>query len=131
MKNCIKKYIHTEFSNYPDRQLKNKINEMFCTIDLNYILAEARKEKYKLSLTNGHILNNIKWENDECYLSYNYDICVRLISHYILNHFDKIIKLNISSDHDIYPLDRNMIIYIPEKIDIDKICKEYESVVIY
>ncbi|XWV25662.1 hypothetical protein QJ856_gp0091 [Tupanvirus deep ocean] len=111
--------------------LKKKVSEIISAIDLNYILAEAQKEKYVVSLLNGNLENRIRWENDICNLSYNYEIATGIIYQYISVHKDKIIKINVSSKNDIYPLNRNIIIYVPYEIDISKVKREYNSVVDY
>ena len=143
--------------------IKKLVNYIIRAIDLNYILAEAEKENYTISLVRGELLlgaqvsaqgstreelllgaqasaqrstreelcDNIKWSSDKCYLSYNYELSSSIIYRYIHNNHDKIIKLNVSSTGDFYPLDRNMVIYLPNKMDIEKIKLECESMVIF
>ncbi len=111
--------------------IKKNIEYLVKSIDLNYILAESRKEKYQVCLFSGLIEDNIKWSTEVCYLSYNYELSVKLIYRFIVENIDKIIRLNISSNDEIYPLDRNMIIYYNGEIQLDKIKKYYDSIVIF
>jgi len=115
---------------YARNDLRHRVSEIISAIDLNYILAEARKEKYKVSLNHGILKNHIKWSIDTCHLSYNYEISTGIIHQFLSIHYDKIIKINISSNNDILPLNRNIIIYIPSKTDLERIKQEYISVVI-
>jgi hypothetical protein len=114
-----------------EKYIRNKIDFLIKSIDLNYILAESRKERYQIRLFSGSINGNINWSNNVCYLSYNYEQSVGLIYWFVSKNVDKIIRLNISSTDHIYPLDRNMIIYYDDKISIDNIKKHYESIVIF
>lgn len=117
--------------------LNKKIDQIISAIDLNYILAEARREEYSVSLTCGDFVNNvslvskkqIKWYNNKCNLSYNYELSTGIMYQFISTHEDKIIKINISSVDNIYPLNRNIIIYVPFKKYLSRIKKEYSSVV--
>ena len=111
--------------------IKQIITYIISAIDLNYILAEAKREKYNVSLIRGELDKKIKWSNDICHLSYNYELSAAIIYRYITHNHDKIIKLNISSSGNFYPLNRNMVIYLPEKIDINEIKKECESIVLF
>lgn len=110
------------------KYLKKKINRIISAIDLNYILAEARKEKYNVTLTHGVLKDNIRWAHISHNLSLNYEISIGLLYNFISLHNDKIIKLTISSD-DFFSLNRNIIIHVPSEIDINKVKKEYNSVI--
>lgn len=107
----------------------NTIGQIISAIDLNYILAEARKENYEVSLCCGNINDKINWDRKKHYLSFNYEESVRILQHYISLHKNKIIKLNVSSD-SYYPLDRNIIVHVPCCENINCIKKEYSSVVV-
>lgn len=109
--------------------LKKKITEIIAAIDLNYILAEAKKENYQVKLICGNLKNYIEWSDDICHLSNNYEISTGILYQFISNHSNKIIKINITSDDYFYPLNRNIIIYVPYEKDLIKIKKEYSSVV--
>ena len=111
--------------------IKKNIKYLVNSIDLNYILAESQKEKYQVRLFSGSIEDNIKWSTEVCYLSYNYELSVKLIYRFIVQNIDKIIRLNISSNDEIYPLDRNMIIYYNEKVQLNEIKKYYDSIVFF
>lgn len=102
--------------------------DIVSAIDLNYILAEAKKERYNVSLTCGRLEDNIKWARFSRDLSFNYDIAFAILCKFVSSHSDKIIRLTVTSD-DIFPLNRNMIIYVPYEIDINRVKKEYNSVV--
>lgn len=106
------------------------ITYIISAIDLHYILAEAERENYNVILMKGEIDGDIKWSTDYCQLSYNYEISAAILYKYIVNNLDKIIKLNVTSVCDFYPLNRNMVIYLPKKINVDMIKKECESIVI-
>ena len=109
--------------------LQKKVEEIISAIDLNYILAEAYREKYKVSLMYGDLVGCIKWHGEQCDLSYNYERSSGIIYEFITIHANKIIKLNISSTDNIFSLNRNMVIYFPIHIDIKKIRKECTSIV--
>ena len=108
--------------------LKQKVINIIAAIDLNYILAEAKREQYSVNLICGDLKNHIKWSSTSCSLSYNYEISTGMVFQFISVHKDKIIKINVSSD-DIYPLNRNIIMYVPYEIDLEKVKSEYRSVV--
>lgn len=109
--------------------LKHRVSKIISAIDLNYILAEAQKEKYDVNLIYGNIEDKIKWSNNTCNLSYNYEISTGILYQFISVHRDKIIKINISSINNIFPLNRNIIIYVPYEMNINKIKKEYKRIV--
>jgi hypothetical protein len=109
--------------------LRKKVADIIAAIDLNYILAEAKRDQYKISLMCGDLDANITWSGDISYLSYNYEMASGIIYHFISVHKDKIIKINISSDNDIFPLNKNIIIYVPYEIDLNRVKKEYTSIV--
>lgn len=109
--------------------LKSKMYEIVSAIDLNYILAEAKRYGYRVCLVYGDLEQHVKWSSNATYLSHNYELSVGILYHFLSLHSDKIIKINITSDDDIFPLNRNMIIHVPYQFDIDKIKKEYKSIV--
>lgn len=108
---------------------RNKVNNIISSIDLNYVLAEARQRGYQVSLVSGILDEKIIWTKEECFLSYNYEISTGIVYQFISQHQDKIVKMHVSSMDDFYPINRTMIVYVPYHIDIKKIKKEYFSVV--
>lgn len=116
-------------------KLENIVMQIIAAIDLNYLLAEARRDGYKVSLMcadlerNKYKRNKYKWSSQQYHLSYNYEISSNILYQFISSHTDKIIKINVSSIDDIFPLNRNIIIYVPCGIDPGYIKKEYSSVV--
>lgn len=108
---------------------RQKINNILSSIDLNYVLAEARQRGYQVSLVSGVLNEKVKWTNEECFLSYNYEISTGIVYQFITKHQDKIVKLHVSSVDDFFPINRTMIVYVPYHIDIQRVKKEYFSVV--
>ena len=108
----------------------NIASHVIDTIDLNYILAEARIKNYSVCLITGDYIEGLIWYNDKCELSYDYEMSANIIHQYLLNNISKIVKMNISSpSFDIYPINRNIILYVPYKIDMCQIKKNYDSIV--
>lgn len=104
------------------------LNFIIQSIDLNYILAEAEKEKYQVSLNSGVFEGIVKWGCNTKTLPYNYNISYGVIEHFLKKNYNKIIKINVLSK-DENPLDRNIILHVPLNYDINQIKKEYHSVV--
>lgn len=96
---------------------KKQVDEIISRIDLFYILKEAQQKKYSVSLFCGIFDDKILWNDDEYHLSYNFNLSCGMIFNFISKNSDKIIKINVRSD-DYYPLNRNIIIYAPNDIDI-------------
>lgn len=111
-----------------DRELNRIVKQILLAIDLNYILAEAKKEQYMVTLSYGNLKEDIKWNRNPRHLSLNYEISKKIIHNFISKHKNNIIKLNVSSDN-FFPLNRNIIIYVPYEIDINKVKQECSSVV--
>lgn len=109
--------------------LRKKTEEIIASIDLFYILKEAAQKSYDVCLICGIFTDKLIWEDGAYNLSYNFNLSCGMIYNFIINNSNKIIKINISSD-DEFPIDRNIIIYVPFEIDIYRIKKEYNSVVI-
>lgn len=108
----------------------SKVKEIDSAINLNYLLADAFQNRYEVSLSFGHLNKNIEWSKKTQPLSYSYQLTLTLLSNYLLKHSNKIIKLNISSTNIMMPFNRNIIIYVPYDIDIQKIKNEYSSIIV-
>ena len=101
-----------------------KTDEIISMIDLNYMLALARKERHTLRLVRGSYINDdIVWSKKANVLSHNYRMACTQIRDFIADNNDKIIKINTTSNSN-YPINRNTIIYIPLEYDIDNLNRE-------
>lgn len=112
--------------------IKKRLSEIVSAIDLNYILAEAKQQNYKISLISGFVKNKnqIEWYLDQTeYLSYNYDLAVGMLFDYLMSNQNRLVRINISSKNsDFYPLNRNIIIHIPSDINSTYISKIFPIV---
>ncbi|BCS82941.1 hypothetical protein QLL95_gp1182 [Cotonvirus japonicus] len=108
------------------KKIINIVNELVNEIDLNYIIAEAERYNYNIMLVHGNLDANICWSENTCHLPYNYELAVNVLYHFIEKNFDKIIKLKVTHKYDdIYGMNRNTIIYVPYKNNINEIKKLY------
>lgn len=100
-------------------------------IDLNRILARAQAEQHQIKLITG-IYNperdRIVWGACEQNLPYFYKLAYGLLYNFIQAHQDKIIKIN-TTNNGLYPLNRNIVIHVPIDIDLDRIKREYASII--
>lgn len=94
-------------------------------IDLNYILACAKRDNHCVQLVCGSLEKNLIWSNESCILSYNYKTATDLMYDFININFDRIIKIKISSSNYMHPYNQNIIIYVPYYMDLYNIRKEY------
>lgn len=110
-------------------KLRKKVEEIISFIDLNYTLAEAKKYNYEIVLMKNKSTSTISpketkkivWSNNFQTLSYNYSSAELTLHKYIKKYYDRVIKLKISSKDYAYPLNRNIIIYVPYEVDLKKI----------
>ena len=113
-----------------NKELKNTIINIIKAIDLNYLIAINKRENNFMKLFHGSIeKDNILWNNNYCIIPYDYINACSMINQFITTYSDKIIKMNITNNDIIHPINSNTIIYFPISININKIRKEYPNIV--
>jgi hypothetical protein len=120
----------------PDKDMRNYkriVEQISFLVGLNYVLAEAEKEGYNVTLDCSHTQkkgshDQIKWSGDNFSLSLNYEISYGLLYSYILANKDKIIKMIVNSD-EIYSINREVIIYVPPETNTYALKKIFHTVI--
>lgn len=117
---------------FGSKKMSKMVAEIDRAIDLNRILARAEAEKQTVKLVAG-VYNKtkdcIEWGMSQVVLSYNYDISYGLMYSFIHQNQNKIIRIN-TTKMGPYTLNRNIVIHVPIKADLDRIRREFLNIVV-
>lgn len=106
---------------------KAKINNIVESVDVKTIIAEAKLISAEIVLVVGKIEDEIVWSSDTVPLSYSYSLSCDIIHKCINLNKKSVIKIVVFSKNCLIPINRNIIIYVPVKYDLEKIRNKYKK----
>lgn len=107
------------------RHLKDIITDIVESVDLNYILKNAQHKMYLVELVIGKIDGDTVKYTKNYTLSCDIDISIAIMYKVLKKNIDRIIKIKITSEDYINPVNKNIIIFVPFEQELQNIKKEY------
>jgi hypothetical protein len=110
-------------------QLKTIVSDISFAIDLNYLIAEAIRDKLSIVLINGKLSkNDIRWSDIHHPLPLEFTLATENIIEFLKDHSNEIVRINIFSSE----INKNIIIYFPQSVSkmfLHKKCEGWASIV--